>query len=407
MSDVSTSDLGLLDLDRWAVGVPYDLFDSMRSESPVLRHPNPDGRDFWSVTGHAEVVHASRDSAHFHATANNSTRDQFDMSQQGDSASSLMMHMLNGRAHTRLRGIVSRAFTPRVVSQLEESTRSLARSLVTDAAALGEFDFAHEVSAELPLTVICDLMGIPEPDRPLIYDWTNRMMGGDDPEYALAGIDDITQAATEMYEYAMGLAVERRKNPGTDLTSLLLEAEVDGERLSDAEYQAFFQILSAAGNETTRNTISHGLVALLENPDQMRAVRDDRSLLPGAIEEMLRWASPVMHFARDVAEDTELGGQHVSTGDKVVLWYIAANRDPAVFTDPYRFDITRDPNPHTSFGGGGPHFCLGASLARMEVRVLFEELFDAIPTIELNGEVSRMRSHMFHGLKHVPVRVSA
>jgi cholest-4-en-3-one 26-monooxygenase len=395
-------DVGLLDLDIWQQSVPYAVFDELRGGGPVQQHPNTFGRDFWSITGHAELVEASRDGSRFAATANNSIADMFPVGYAPDTASSQMMHMLNGRSHTRLRGLVSKAFTSRVIAQLEEDTRSVAKLIISHVADKDEFDFVDEVSAALPLAVICNLMGIPESDRPLIFNWTNRMMGGEDPEYG-GGADDMRSAAQELYDYSMALASERRKDPRNDLTSLLLQAEIDGDHLSDAEYQAFFQLLSAAGNETTRNLISHGMVALIENPDQRALLRADFSLIPNAIEEMLRWGTPVLHFARDVIQDTELGGAQLHAGDKVVLWYVAANRDPQVFADPYRFDITRSPNPHTSFGGGGPHFCLGASLARMEARVMFEELFTQLPDLEFAGDIARMRSNMFHGLKHIPV----
>jgi cholest-4-en-3-one 26-monooxygenase len=398
-------DVGLLDLDTWQQRVPYDVLDELRASGPVQQHRNTLGRDFWSVTGHAEVVEASRDNTRFAATANNSIADTYPVGYTPETASQQMMHMLNGHAHTRLRMLVSKAFTRRVITDLEAATRALAKTIVSRVADQDEFDFVDEVSAALPLAVICNLMGIPESDRPLIFDWTNRMMGGDDPEYG-GGADDVILAAGELYDYSMTLAAKRRKDPGTDLTSLLLQAEVDGDHLSDAEFQAFFQLLSAAGNETTRNLISHGMVALIDNPDQRARLRADFGLIPQAVEEMLRWGSPVLNFARDVATDTELGGARLRAGDKVVLWYVAANRDPGVFNDPYRFDITRSPNPHTSFGGGGPHFCLGANLARMEARVMFEEILTTLPDLELAGDVSRMRSNMFHGLKHVPVRAA-
>ncbi|MFC8097762.1 cytochrome P450 [Streptomyces sp. NPDC057363] len=400
------ADVGLVDLDTWAGGVPYDAFDTLRDAGPVQRHANSAGRDFWAVTGHAELVEASRDTARFLCTLNNSASDQYPVGAEPDEIGRAMMnqmHMMNGTDHTRLRGLVSRAFTSRVIARLEDSTRELARSIVARVADKDEFDFVHEISAELPLSVICDLMGIPDADKPLIFELTNRMMGPGDPEYS-ASVEDARSAVSELYAYAAELAVERRKKPGSDLTSLLLQAELDGEKLTDAEYLAFFQLLSAAGNETTRNLISHGMLALIEHPDQRAELREDRSLIPRAVEEMLRWGTPVIHFARDAAQDTVLGGQQIAAGDKIVLWYIAANRDPAVFRDPYRFDIKRDPNPHVAFGGGGPHFCLGASLARMEARVMFEELFTLLPDLELAGQASLMRSNMFHSIKHLPVR---
>jgi len=239
-----------------------------------------------------------------------------------------------------------------------------------------------------------------------VFDWSNRMIGAEDPEYGVSQ-ENAQEASLELYAYASQLAAQRRAEPAKDLMSILIDAEVEGERLSDLELDLFFLLLSVAGNETTRNLISHGMVALLEHPDQLERVRADRSLLPTAVEEMLRWASPVMCFRRTAMRDTELGGQAVRDGDKVIFWYVSANRDETVFPDPNRFDITRTPNEHIAFGSGGPHFCLGANLARLEIRVMFDEVLNRLSDIEPAGPVSRLRSNFINGLKHVPLRFRA
>ena len=240
-------------------------------------------------------------------------------------------------------------------------------------------DFVVEIAAELPLEVIAELIGVPREDRHKIFEWSNRMIGSEDPEYSVTE-EEVFQAQVEMFMYAQQLAEQRRSNPLDDIITALLSGEVDGESLSDMDFNLFFLLLSVAGNETTRNAISHGMNAFLENPDQYQLlVSDPERHLPGAVEEVLRWASPVMYFRRNCTKDTVVGGETIREGDKISLWYISANRDEDVFDDPFRFDITREPNPHIAFGGGGPHFCLGAQLARLEIRMLFEELAKRYP----------------------------
>jgi cholest-4-en-3-one 26-monooxygenase len=282
--------------------------------------------------------------------------------------------------------------------------RDRTREILDRVAERGECDFVVDVAAELPLQVIADLMGVPQEDRHKLFDWSNRMVGGNDPEYGLTEEDNAV-ASMELYAYAAELANQKRANPSDDLISVLSQAEVDGERLSGLEIDLFFLLLSVAGNETTRNLISHGLVALLEHPDQLAKLRVNPDLMGSTIEEMLRWASPVMQFRRTAMVDHELGGQPIKDGDKIVFWHISANRDETKFADPFTFDIARSPNEHVAFGGGGPHFCLGANLARMEIRVMFEELLVRFPEMEITGEVSRLRSNFINGIKHIPLRV--
>ena len=229
------------------------------------------------------------------------------------------------------------------------------------------------------------------------------MIGAEDPEYQVAP-EAAFEASAELYAYANGLGMEKRANPGDDIVSVLLQAEVDGERLDEMQFDLFFLLLSVAGNETTRNLISHGMHALIEHPDQRQRLLDDPSLLPTGIEEMLRWATPVMSFRRTATHDTEIAGQAIAEGDKVVIWYISANRDESVFEEPFRFDVGRSPNDHITFGGGGPHFCLGSHLAKLEIRIMFEELLRRLPDMELDGPVRRLRSNFINGLKHMPVR---
>jgi len=313
-----------------------------------------------------------------------------------------MMLMMDPPRHTRLRLLVNKGFTPRMVERLHERVREVTRDIVDDIAKRGECDFVVDVAAELPLQVIAEIMGVPHEDRHQLFTWSNQMIGSEDPEYAVA--DEVAQSAMiDMFGYANELATSKRANPSDDIISVLLQAEVDGERLSDLEFDLFFELLAIAGNETTRNLISHGMLALIENPDQRELLIADPALLPNAVEEMLRYASPVMYMRRTARSDLEVRGETIKEGDKVALWYIAANHDPEVFPDPHRFDITRDTSAHEAFGGGGPHFCLGSHLAKLEIRVMFEELMARIPRMELAGEVQRLRSNFINGIKHLPV----
>jgi cholest-4-en-3-one 26-monooxygenase len=272
--------------------------------------------------------------------------------------------------------------------------------------AKGDCDFVVDVAAELPLEVIAELLGVPREDRHKLFQWSNRMVGSDDPEYQVAE-DAVTEAQIEMFMYAQALAAERRAQPRADIVTTLLEAEIEGDQLTEMDFNLFFMLLSVAGNETTRNAIAHGMNAFLEHPDQWELlVSDPGRHIAGAVEEILRWASPVMYFRRNATRDITLGGQSIKAGDKISLWYISANRDESVFDEPFRFDITRDPNPHIAFGGGGPHFCLGAQLARLEIRLLFEELARRVPRLEALGAPDRLRSNFIGGIKHLPVRLA-
>jgi cholest-4-en-3-one 26-monooxygenase len=318
----------------------------------------------------------------------------------------LMMLNMDPPMHTRYRLLVNKGFTPRMVGRLEDQARLAANRIIDQVIERGECDFVTEVAAELPLQVIADLLGVPQDERHLVFDWSNRLIGSEDPEYQ-GSLETAMEASAELYVYFNRLAAERRVDPRDDLTSVLIAAELEGDKLSELELDLFFLLLSVAGNETTRNLIAHGMLALIEHPDQMQTLRADRSLMPGAVDEMLRWGSPVMHFRRTATRDTDIGGHPVKENDKVVVWYISANRDESVFTDPYTFDITRSPNEHVAFGGGGPHFCLGSNLARLEIRVMFDAVLDRLDNIELTDQPKRLRSNFINGIKHLPVGFDA
>jgi cholest-4-en-3-one 26-monooxygenase len=314
-----------------------------------------------------------------------------------------LMLTMDPPEHTRYRKMVNKGFTPRMINALERHIRDLTAAIVDGAIASGTCDFVVDVAAELPLQAIAELIGVPFDERHKLFDWSNRMVGSEDPEYAV-DLSEANNARFEMFMYANQLAEERRREPRDDIMTTLLEAEVDGDNLTEMEFNLFFMLLSVAGNETTRNAISHGMKAFLDHPDQYALlVEDPAGRIDGATEEILRWASPVMYFRRNVMRDTELRGQELHTGDKVSIWYASANRDEDVFEDPFRFDILRSPNDHLAFGGGGPHFCLGTSLARMEIRVLFEELARRVPSVSAAGVAEPLRSNFIGGIKHLPV----
>jgi cholest-4-en-3-one 26-monooxygenase len=303
--------------------------------------------------------------------------------------------------HTRLRKLINKGFTNRMTRQMETHIRKLAGEIVDGVARKGECDFVATIASELPLLVIAELVGCPIEDRGKLFQLSNRMIGFEDPEFADG--ENATSAMLELLEYAGHLGDLRRADPRDDLTSVLVHAELDGERLDELSFNMFFILLILAGNETTRNAISGGMLALSEHPDQRKKLASDLSLLPTAAEEILRYVSPVITMRRTATCDTVIAGQSIRENDKVVMFYPAANRDAEVFENPQHFDLVRDPNPHLAFGWG-PHFCLGASLARTEIRCIFSELLTRLPDIELNGPVRRLRSSTVNSIKSMPVR---
>ncbi|MYH87629.1 MAG: cytochrome P450, partial [Acidimicrobiaceae bacterium] len=312
--------------------------------------------------------------------------------------------------HARLRRLVSRGFTPRMLARVEEQVARVAAEIVDDLAEVGECDFVPDVAARLPLQIICEMMGIPPSLYQEVFDQTNILLSAGDPEYVAEGtnaFEAFLNAAASLAGVMTELAAYRTNEPADDLTSALLHAEIDGERLNHQELASFFVLLCAAGNETTRNAISHGLAALTDHPEQRQWwLSDLKGNTPTAVEEIVRWSTPVIHFRRTVTTDgARLGDHEFSKGEKVVLWYNSANRDEAVFDDPYRFDLSRHPNEHIGFGGPGPHYCLGAHLARREIGVMFRELLGRFPNIGATGPPERLRSNFINGIKHLPCSV--
>ena len=405
---VQLDEIDLLDRDVFARGVPHEWFTWLREHRPLYRHPEPHGPGFWVVSKHADVRAVGRDPATF-----SSDQDRGGIMPLEDpetpvaDAGIKVLIAMDPPEHTRFRKLVSHGFTPRMINRLEPRIRDMAVRIVDRAVAKGSCDFVTDVAALLPVEVIAELIGVPEADRHKLFEWTNTIVGADDPEFFVAE-DQMHLAMAEMFAYVEHLSEQRRVDPRDDIMTELLGAEIDGDKLTAFELNAFFLFLSSAGNETTRNAATHGLSAFLDNPAEYdKLVQDPTGLVRSATEEILRWASPVMYLRRNVTTDTELRGRELKAGDKVSLWYVSANRDEEVFDDPFRFDIDRDPNDHIAFGGGGPHFCLGASLARMELRVLFEELARRAPTLRSLGPPAPLRSNIVAGIKHLPVHLGA
>lgn len=396
--------IDLLDMDRFVRGEHHEMFRRLRAEDPVYWHDEPKGPGFWSVTKHADLVAVNRDANLFSSEVGGiSIFDYGD--REGTSGGldprGLMMLYTDPPKHTRYRLLVNKGFTPRMIGLLEQYLTHRATLIVDNVIERGECDFVEDLSAELPLQAIADIMGVPQEDRRLLFEWSNKMIGVDDPEYQT---DDNGMAAMELYAYVNALAKARQSDPRDDIVTKLINAEIDGDKLSEVEFDMFMLLLTVAGNETTRNTTSWGMHALLNNPDQLAYLQEDvDGRLDTAIEEILRWASPVLHFRRTATADTQIGDKAVKAGDKVVIWHISANRDEDVFADPFRFDVSRNPNDHIAFGGGGPHFCLGANLARMELRLIFREIVTRIPDMKIAGDVSFLRSNFIGGVKHMPV----
>ena len=398
--------LDLLDADTFADGVPHAAFREVRDAQPVFWFPQPGAhRDgFWVVTRLADVQEVSRLPEVFSSAERGAI---LSLGTSGDEDAGLeltrtLMLNMDAPEHGHLRNIVSRAFTPRVIRGLEERLAAITNELVDRAIERGEGDFVRDISAELPLIAICELMGIPEEDRKLIFDWTNRLVGFDDPEMT-SSPEDGQLAMAEMYVYANALAEKRQAEPQSDIVTTLLQADVNGDKLSVEEFDMFFLMLCVAGNETTRNAISHGMRAFFEHPDQWELFKRERPL-ETAVDEILRWATPVIEFQRTAKQDHVLGGQQIRAGERVVLYYPSANRDHAVIEDPERFDITRTDNDHVAFGGGGPHFCLGAQLARAEIRLVFDTIADRMPDIAPTAPARTLRSMFLDGIKELPVR---
>lgn len=378
-------------------GVTFHDEPEMPPEMPL-----PQGPGSWVLTRHADILQVSKNPGIFSSSSGITVGD---VPPEFLEFFSSMIAMDDPR-HARLRRIVSAGFTPRMLKQLEDSVQHVATSIVDDISAKGNVDFVVDVAAALPLKIVCDLMGVPESEFKFVFERTNVILGISDPEYAPEGVDQVTALLTaggDLANLMQEVAASKKGGDGTDLTSQLINAELADDELSPADLASFFILLVVAGNETTRNAISWGLKYLSDNPAQRDLwAADFEGVGPGAVEEIVRLATPVTYMRRTALSDTEIGGQKIAEGDKVCMFYLAANRDPAVFDDPLSFNVLRDPNPHVGFGGPGPHFCLGAHLARREILVMFRELFGRLPDLRVDGEPDLLLSSFIHGIKHLP-----
>jgi cytochrome P450 len=404
-----------LDNDAFAERVPHETFTLLRDEAPVQWYDWEHGNGFWCITRYDDVVSVMKDWRTFSSETGATALEDLDPDQIEARKSMLDT---DPPKHSSLRAIVNKGFTPRAVAAYEDLLRTLTRQILDEALPMGEFDFVEEVAKQLPIQVLCRILGVPLEDDEQLIEWGDKMIGNTDPD--LGGLHPASPEsakyrlypfrspfAMEVFNYGHRIAAERRVEPRDDLVSkLVMWEDEDGNRLTEREFDTMFLLLVVAGNETTRQSIAHGMQVLMENPEVMGRLRDEPGLMPAATEEIMRWASPVIHFRRTATTDVELHGVRMREGDKVVVWLISANYDERQFPDPLTFDVTRKPNNHVTFGRGGPHFCLGAHLAKLETRVMFEELLPRVKTVEPAGPARRMHSNFTNAYKSMPVRVT-
>ncbi|HET8582269.1 MAG TPA: cytochrome P450 [Jatrophihabitans sp.] len=393
------------DPDVYSKALPRAEWEELRRTAPVWWQAQPRHRDgfdddgHWVLTRHADVKEVSRRSDVFSSYENGAIiRFHESMERENIDMQRVIMLNMDAPQHTRMRAIISRGFTPRAVNSLKDALTARARTIVEAAAGKTEGEFVRDVACELPLQAICELLGVPQEDRGKIFEWSNRMVSYDDPD---SDPEDGQLASFEVLSYFMAMAEERKACPANDIVTKLVTADLDGQELTSDEFGFFTILLSVAGNETTRNAISHGMIAFCEHPDQWELYKRDRP--ETAADEIVRWSTPVVSFQRTALEDVEIGGQQIKKGQRVGMYYAAANFDPDVFDDPYRFDITRDPNPHLGFGGTGAHYCIGANLARLEINLIFNAIADVLPDITMIGDPLRLRSGWLNGIKELPV----
>ncbi len=409
-------DTDLSDLDLFTAGPPWAAFDALREQDPC--HFNPEtapNHGFWSITRHADIVAVTRDEATFSSEIGAVNLEELDNDQMEIRKSMLET---DGARHFALRRLLQRDFSARALAPFETFLRGLTGTTLDAALPKREFDFVSEVSADFPIRVLVRLLGIPDDHAGQLISWGNRMVGNTDPDEADVLLDSPeseqyrnlpfrSPAALEVFAYGDELARQRRGGDGDDLVSKLVNrVPEDGIPLSERDFHNYFLLLVVAGNETTRHTITHSLKALIDHPEAFATLKERPELLPNAVEEFLRWASPVFHFRRTATRDVELHGKTIKAGDKVVVWWPSGNRDTSVFEDPYRFDITRDAREHMAFGKGGPHLCLGNQLARMEIRIMFEEILRRVDSVEQLADPKRVRSNFVNGLKEYNVRLT-
>ncbi|MDG5483030.1 cytochrome P450 [Mycolicibacterium gadium] len=390
------------DPDVLLQGIPVNEFAELRKTSPVWWNDQQesifDDGGYWVITRHEDIKAISRNGELWSTNRKGAVMRLPDgvTSEQLDLTKALLINH-DAPEHTRLRKIVSRLFTPRAVAALEDKLAVAAREIVRAAKEKGTGDFVDDIAMSLPLLAIADLIGVPEADREKLFHWTNSIMNTDDPDFD----SDPTTANAELMGYAYNMAEERRRCPADDIVTRLIEADMDGESLGDVEFAFFVILLAVAGNETTRNAMTHGINAFFENPDQWELFKQERP--ETTVDEIIRWATPVHCFQRTALVDTEIGGVTIREGQRAGLFYSSANFDEDVFENPFEFNILRNPNPHLAFGGNGAHFCIGANLARMEIKLIFNELADQIPNIAKLGEPQRLRSGWINGVKALPV----
>ncbi|MEY4232567.1 MAG: hypothetical protein RL144_767 [Actinomycetota bacterium] len=408
------SEINLSNLDLFDSGAPWTVFSDLRETQPL--HWSDEispSHGFWSVTRYHDIVRVLRDPETF--TSERFTNLEEVDAEQEEARRSLLE--TDGARHRALRRLLQGQFTPAAVAHYETFLRGLTATTLDNAFAKGEFDFVREVASDFPINVLAKLLDVPVEDNKQLIDWGNRMIGFDDPEHADVLISNPesekyrlvpfrSPAALEVFAYGDSLAKERRGKKGTDLVSVLVNGDMsDGVALSERDFHTNFLLLVVAGNETTRHTISHTMINLIKNPGQLRKLQENPELIPWAVEEFLRFASPVYHFRRTATKDIEIHGTKIKSGEKIVTWFASGNRDNKIFERANEFDVTRNPNEHMTFGRGGPHMCLGNALARIELRVMFEDLISRIDSMELTGPVDYLRSNFVHGIKRMPVRV--
>ena len=404
--DTSTRNIDIYNPDWYVAASDEEIeatFDELRRTDPVHWQDMPGEPGYWAVLRHADVVHVAREPAVYSAALGGVVLE--DLTPQGLEGMRRMMLAMDPPNHTFHRQPLAPSFGARVIARMEDQIREICRNIFEEAAQAGEVDYVHDVCAALPSLVIRELFGLPYEDVKQIQNWAERSTSSQDPDIVPPGYDSGANSM-EMAMYFIEWGTRRRQEPHRDdLTSLILESEFNGEPMSEIEFGSFMVQLVTAGNDTTKTMMSSGTLALLRNPDQLKLLRDDRELIPNAVEEILRYVNPLHYFRRTATQDAELGGKQIKAGDKVAMYYTSANRDPEVFADPHRFDISRHPNPHLSFGIGA-HFCLGAHLARLEGRIFFEELLSTFSTIELNGDPVKTRSNLNNAYKRLPVKLA-
>lgn len=414
LADLGPDDADITSHDAYVDGVPHATFARLRREDPVHWTPEQDGSGFWSITKYEHALQVSRDVATF--TSEQGIRLE-EMDAEENAARKTMMEM-DPPEHTRYRRLVNKGFTRRTVESYEEPIRALAAEVVERALQNDEFDFVHDIAEELPMRMLGKLLGTADEHGRQLVAWGDALLGNTDPDFTDFPVDLVdtdeyrmvpfrSPAAIEIFQFAQEQAEDRRGCPRDDIITQLLQPAVDGVPLTDHEFNNFFTLLVAAGNDTTRYTMTHGVWTMMNHPQLWRGLRAQPGLMANAVEEVLRTSAVTMHFRRTATVDTELGGKQIKAGDKVAMWFNSANHDEDGFAHPFRFDMTREKNDHMAFGRNGPHLCLGAWLARMEVRLVFEELMKRIDRLEPAGEIAHLRSNFIAGIKRMPVRVVA